>query len=499
MEKKKSLKKLSQIEQEKIKKEILEFKETFSKNFDRVYNEDNFFSNNSREHLAGFLELEKIWKIKADEPKKINIINSEKLLEINNQIYIYYNYLLESFNYNSSNRTEFDSIIKEIIFILCNIYDLFPNFLEIFFKNEWLNLHLRLIDACLDINDPPEPSLGSSGKEKITTLSYFLTLFCLCMSNDKDMNNRIYLIVKYPDLFYKITIIACNTISSCCCGHGMDYSMNSAGSSIKSILLVFETFKYMEENKIVFDSAKKAKIQILEFLFKNIGKNICIVYLYKMTKMLNKDEIFNHILNKTNLFMEAIAKECNECFGHAIDGFEEFIKLCNIPKHLFKMLIIISPPEKGLKSRIYREILKSITNIISENQIDYLEKKLYNSEIFQEALDTLNQDIYLGEYEGIWEILLNSSNNNIVKIFYKNKYEVGDILTNQINNLVENNFTGMRLNVVIRIMNLFLKVGNEVKKKFNTNNYYLEQFRDAYKKISWPSATAAMKSSKAAG
>jgi hypothetical protein len=108
--------------------------------------------------------------------------------------------------------------------------------------------------------------------------------------------------IKYPDLFFKITIIAANTISSCCCGHGMNCTNNNAGSSIKSILLVFETFKYMEDNKIILDNVKKAKIQILEFLFKNIGKNIAIVYLYKMTKMLNKDEIFNHILNKTSLF-----------------------------------------------------------------------------------------------------------------------------------------------------------------------------------------------------
>ena len=484
MEKKKSTKKLSKSEQEKIKNELLQFKESFPKIFGREYNEDDFFSNNSKEYFNGFLELEKVWDIKPDEPKKINEINNKKLLDVNNKIYLYYNYLLETFNYNSTNRTEFDTMIEKLFSILCNIYDLFPNFMEIFFKNDWLNLHLKLIDACIDINDPPEPGLGSSGKEKIRILSIFLTFFCLCMSNDKDMNNRIYLMLKYPDLFFKITIIAANTISSCCCGHGMNCTNNEAGSSIKSILLVFETFKYIEENKIILDNVKKAKIQILEFLFKNIGKNIAIVYLYKMTKMLNKDEIFNHILNKTSLFKDAIAKEYNDSFDHAIEGFEEFIKLCNIPEHLFKMLIYISPPEKGLKSRIYREILKIITNIISENQIDYLEEKLYNSQIFQKVLETLKQDIYLGEYEGIWQVLLDSNNTNIVKIFYKNKYDVSNIMMNQVDNLIKNNLTGMRLNVVIRIINLFLKVGKEVEKKFTVTNYYYEQFRDIYKKIS---------------
>ena len=85
--------------------------------------------------------------------------------------------------------------------ILCNIYDLFPNALEIYFKDNWLKLHLKLIDACLNINDPPTLGLGTNGKEKIDVLSIFLTFFCLCMSKDKDFNNRIYLIVKYPDFF----------------------------------------------------------------------------------------------------------------------------------------------------------------------------------------------------------------------------------------------------------------------------------------------------------
>jgi hypothetical protein len=148
------------------------------------------------------------------------------------------------------------------------------------------------------------------------------------------------------------------------------------------------------------------------------------------------------------------------------------------------MLIYISPHEKGLKSRIYREILKIITNIISENQIDYLEEKLYNSEIFQKVLETLEQDIYLGEYEGIWQVLLDSNNTNIIKIFYKNKYDVSNIMMNQVDSLIKNNLTGMRLNVVIRIINLFLKVGKEVEKRFTVTNYYYEQFRDIYKKIS---------------
>ena len=73
-------------------------------------------------------------------------------------------------------------MISKIFLLLSNIYDLFTNFLEIYFKNDWLSLHLKLINTCLDINNIPQPSLGSNGKEKIDILSHFLLFFSLCLS-----------------------------------------------------------------------------------------------------------------------------------------------------------------------------------------------------------------------------------------------------------------------------------------------------------------------------
>ena len=148
---------------------------------------------------------------------------------------------------------------------------------------------------------------------------------------------------------------------------------------------------------------------------------------------------------------------------------------------------MISPPEKGFKNRIYREILKTISNIIANNnQVEYLENKLYNNDIFQKVIDTLKLDVYLGDYEGIWQILLDSTNSNIVTIFYrnKNKYNFGEILSNQVDNLIKNNLTYIRLNGVVKIMNYLLKLGEKVKETYNVDNYYIEQFRDSYKKIS---------------
>ena len=202
--------------------------------------------------------------------------------------------------------------------------------------------------------------------------------------------------------------------------------------------------------------------------------------------MLDKDEIFNHLLNNTDLFQKAIDKENDSDFSHAMDGFEAFVNLCKNPECLFQILNIISPPNKGLKNNIYREILKTISTLITDNnQVEYLENKLYNNIMFQKVIDTLKLDTYLGDYEGIWQILLDINNSNIVTIFYKNhdKYNIGDIMINQVNNLIKDQLTGIRLNAVARIMNLFLNLGNEIKKKYNVENYYIEQFRDCYKKI----------------
>lgn len=242
---------------EKIKEEIDGYIENFQTIFKREYKKDKFFSLDSDEHyFSEFKQLDKIWELKIVEPKKIEKRIEINLLDINDKLYKYYSEILQKYNYSTVDRTELNNSIYKIFTFLSNIYDLFPNFLEIYFKNDWLNLHLKLIDACLDINDPPKPSLGSNGKEKIDKLWPFLNFFSLCLSKDKDFNTRLFLILKYPDLFYKISVIAAGNCYFCCCGHGMHYEDDEKFAAIKSILLVFETFKYMEEKNMNYDEAK---------------------------------------------------------------------------------------------------------------------------------------------------------------------------------------------------------------------------------------------------
>ena len=94
---------------------------------------------------------------------------------------------------------------------------------QTFLKFIWLNLHLKLLNACLDENDPPKPTLGFSQKEKINVLKDFALFLCLSFSNDTNFNTRLYLLLKYPDLFYKLAVIIAGNTHFCCCGHGIDF------------------------------------------------------------------------------------------------------------------------------------------------------------------------------------------------------------------------------------------------------------------------------------
>ena len=167
---------------EKIKTELDTFIKNFKTNIKREYKEDNFFSKvGGKDYVANFLDSENMWEVKLYEPQKItgkiNVdlvdINNKifkyykhigkinvDLVDINNKIFKYYQHILETYKYSTEERKEFDEEIKFIFILLSNIYDLTLKFLELYFKGDWLNLHLKLIDACLDINNPPSPSLG---------------------------------------------------------------------------------------------------------------------------------------------------------------------------------------------------------------------------------------------------------------------------------------------------------------------------------------------------
>ena len=470
-------------DEEESKTKKLDFIEYYENNFSRDIKTDFFqeFSSNNKENF----NMEIIWKLKLDKDRlnnKNKNIN-EKVIKINKMIYNDYEKILKKYNYNSENKEELRENINQIFLILCNIYDLIPNCLETYFQGHWIEMHLKLFNICLDFNNLPEVYILADDKNKIYSLEYFLTLFCICISKDEDYSQSIYILTKYPDFFYKVLVIAIYITNVCCCGHGLNYENNLNSSCFKTGQLIFEIFKSIEEKKISLN-IKETKMKCVDFMVKNLGKNISSIYLLKMGEVCNNnDDIFNYLINESNLLEETLNRKGDE-FGHCVEHLEEFISICKNPSLLFKILVFISPPKVGIKRRVYREILKTLNNIVNDNDIENLEKCLYNSIIFKKILETLKYDIWLGEYEGIWELLLNSDNQYIIKIFYKNKYDVNKIFMEQVENLIKNELIGNRLTAVIRIMNLFIKIGEKVKIQFGGDNFYVNEFKEIYKKIS---------------
>ena len=346
--------------------------------------------------------MDKIWEIKIDEDRlnNNNTKINQKIEEINNKVYNEYKNILKKNNYYTENKNEFEESIENIFSILCNIYDLIPN-CEIYFQDEWIEMHLKLFNICLNFQDLPKLHLNFQEHP----LEYFLTLFCICMSKDNDYLQRIKIFKKYPDFFYKVLIISMYNTHVCCCGVPLNFKNNLTCSCFKTGQIIFETFKNIEEQNLSLN-IKEIKMKCVNFMIKNLGKNIAGVYLLKMENISNnKNEIFNYIIKETNLLKERLQIK-EDTFGHCIDVFEKFISSCNNPELIYDILILITTPKDRYEIRLYRFLLNILTNIINkDNDTEELEKYIYNKEIFGNLLDTLSYDIWLGEYEGIWEVL----------------------------------------------------------------------------------------------
>ena len=376
-------------------------------------------------------------------------------------------------------------MIPKYLNLLCNIIYLVPEFSQNYLQEEWMRMHMKLMNICIDFNNLPKLSILMDNKNHIYSLEYLLTLFCLSLSKDTNFNQRIYLLLKFPDFLFQILVVSACIINVCCCGHGFHKESNNKQCSCTySIFLIFETFHYIENNnKYMLSEVKKIKLKYLNYLFNSLGKNFGVVILLQMVKMCSSNDIFNYLINETDLMEKAFNSEDEDNFSHCVDKFEQFMHFCKEPKFLFQILIFISPPKAGLKKRIYYEIVKVINELTNGINDEVLENSVYKSEIFEKILETLKLDEYLGDYMGIWINLLNIENEKIVKIFSRNKYEIGDIFLNQIDKLIKNTLTGIRLNAVIQIMNLFLKIGKKVKDVYHKNNDYIELLRPIYKRI----------------
>ena len=458
------------------KEKILNHIENFKNNFGTDL-EDDFFEES---------KFEMLFENKLKKPQKIVLNKNKKLLitEINNCIQSYYEYIINNFNYNTKNLDELGEMMPKFLNLLCNIVYLIQDINQNYLEETWVKMHMKLMNICYDFNSTEKLYILMKNDHHVYELQYLLTLFCLCLSKDKDFNQRIKLLLKFPYFLYKILVICATIINVCCCGHGYNQDDNNLQCSCtQSIYLIFETFSYIENNnKQLLNEVKKVKIKYLKYLAERLGKNIAVVILLQMAKMCSTYDMFNYLINETDL-METLLNKNNDDFNHCVDKFEQFMHYCKEPEFLFRILGYISPPEVGLKKRIYYEIVKVINELVDNIDVNTLEKSVYKNEIFDKFIEILKLDIYLGDYLGIWKYLLNNENEKIVEIFSRNIYNIGVIFMDQIDNLIKNKLFGIRPDAVIEIMNLFLKMGDKIKKKYNKNNDYIEQLKPVYDKI----------------
>ena len=86
--------------------------------------------------------------------------------------------------------------------------------------------------------------------------------------------------------------------------------------------------------------------------------------------------------------------------------------------------------------------------------------------------------IYIIEVEGIFDVLLNPDSPYIIDIFYRNPIIIGEKFLEIANN--HYGFEELKINAVFRIMNRFLLIGQKIKEKYNIENYYVNELKNAF-------------------
>jgi hypothetical protein len=296
------------------------------------------------------------------------------------------------------------------------------------------------------------------------------------MTKDNNFQLRMNLIENYSSFLYKILIISTYSAGHCCCGHAYNESSYSCQKAIDSI---YKVIAYIEKNNdfYLLKNAKEIKIKYAEFLMNKYGKNICGVYLNKLLEICSNEDIFTYIIINTNLLKEVMIREVTK-IHHSIDCLEQLVGLCQNPEIFINILKdLTSSDDIILHKRLFREMLKKMINSLKGETV---EKLLFKNLIFK-IIDLISVEniTHLSDIEGIFDILLNG-NDFIVQAFYKNEYKLGKKFYNVINYLNQNSFIGINMCTTLRIMNMFLSVGEKIKEKYYCENYFVNDLRESY-------------------
>ena len=460
---------------------------SYKKLFNIELREKFFYFNDINESCEN---RDMIWEIKTYIQSKMYIDSFaiNLLDQINSKILANLNYVINSnVTFIKSNTTESEKDKKhksKMIFylncmfkLLSNIYDFKNNYYYSYFQYEWRNMYLKLFNMFIDFNNLPEVKLGEP--EMKIDLQNFLTLFAQCMTKDTDYSLRKELLSSNPEFLYKIVIISTYLSGTCCCNHCFFPRTYACQKSIDSIYKLISFIS--DSNHYLFCNVKNLKIKIADFLAKKAGKNVCLVYLNKLMEICQNNDIVSYLLSETNLFMEMMKKE--KQIQHIIDSLEKFISLIKDPKLILAFLNKFTTSQLIEYKRETREMIKKLVS----NSSDFSTiKSVYEGNIFKNVLDlTSYTTTYssLTEAEGIFESIVVTDNYNVIDIFYKNKFSIKNNFLKLINYYLDNNLHGLNIDAAFRIMTMFIVLGEKIKQKYYCQNFYIQELREIYYKI----------------
>ena len=75
-------------------------------------------------------------------------------------------------------------------------------------------------------------------------------------------------------------------------------------------------------------------------------------------------------------------------------------------------------------------------------------------------------------------------NPNVIDVFYKNKFKIKEHFSKLIDNLLKKQFYDLNMDATFRIMKMFILLGEKIKQKYNIQNFYIEEFRTIYNRVS---------------
>ena len=84
---------------------------------------------------------------------------------------------------------------------------------------------------------------------------------------------------------------------------------------------------------------KKVKLKYLKYLVERLGKNIGVVILLQMAKMCSTYDIFNYLINETDLMNKSLNKDDDDVFIHCVEKFEQFMHFCKEPEFLLSVVL----------------------------------------------------------------------------------------------------------------------------------------------------------------